>query len=303
MFPRPIPQLSCASGEQRRKPRGQKAFNLRGACMHITEWARVGCAYLAATALLLQPSGVMLAQDAPGSQRDQVNKYYIHPDHEPHLSQAEMIQLLQKHVKYVFVLFQENRSFDSYFGTFPGANGLFSQPASQTPGFYQPIMNVDGSMSVISPFRIGPDQYAADTDDVDHAHINMIEKMNVVSGKALMDRFALEEEKKYITPGAKTPSLMAKQFGELTMAYEDCDTIPYLWNYADRFILFDNFFQHTIGPSTPNAIAMIAGETGETQWVKHPDEAVGAKGLPKGVGEPVVGDADPLWGTGENGDA
>ncbi|MGP8025424.1 MAG: alkaline phosphatase family protein [Acidocella sp.] len=223
--------------------------------------------------------------------------------HEPNLTEAQEIALLRKHVKYVFVLFQENRSFDSYFGTFPGANGFYSQPASQTPGFYQPIMNVDGSMGVISPFRIGPDQYAADTDDVDHAHINMAEKMDVVSGKALMDRFALEEEKKYITPGDKTPSLIAKQFGELTMAYEDCDTIPYLWNYADRFILFDNFFQHTIGPSTPNAIAMIAGETGETQWVKHPDEAVGAKGLPKGVGEPVVGDADPLWGTGENGDA
>ncbi|HUM07803.1 MAG TPA: alkaline phosphatase family protein [Acidocella sp.] len=223
--------------------------------------------------------------------------------HEPNLTEAQEIALLRKHVQYVFVLFQENRSFDSYFGTFPGANGLFSQPASQTPGFYQPIMNVDGSMGMISPFRIGPDQYAADTDDVDHAHINMIKKMNVVNGKALMDRFALEEEKKYIAPGDKTPSLMAKQFGELTMAYEDCDTIPYLWNYASRFILFDNFFQNTIGPSTPNAIAMIAGQTGETQWVKHPDEAVGAKGLPKGVGEPVVGDADPLWGSGKNGDA
>src|SRR5271166_3006643 len=127
--------------------------------------------------------------------------------HEPNLSEAQEIALLRKHVKYVFVLFQENRSFDSYFGTFPGANGLFSQPASQTPGFYQPIMNVDGSMGMISPFRIGPDQYAADTDDVDHAHINMAEKMDVASGKALMDRFALAEEKKYITPGGKTPSL------------------------------------------------------------------------------------------------
>ena len=218
---------------------------------------------------------------------------------EPRLSQGQEIALLRRHVKYVFVLFQENRSFDSYFGTFPGANGLFSQPAAQTPGFVQPIENVDGSMATISPFRLGPDQHAADLDDVDHAHINMAEKMDVTNGKAAMDRFALFEEKKYIKKGAALPSLLAKQYGELTMAYEDCDTIPFLWNYADRFVLFDNFFQHTIGPSTPNAIAMIAGQTGETQWVKHPDEADGAKGLAAGAGEPVVSDDDPLWGSAE----
>ncbi|GLR67997.1 acid phosphatase [Acidocella aquatica] len=221
---------------------------------------------------------------------------------EPAISQAQEIALLRKHVKYVFVIFQENRSFDSYFGSFPGANGLFSQAPAATPGFSQPIENVDGSMAMISPFRLGPDQYAADLDDVDHAHINMAEKMDVVNGVARMDHYALDEEKKYIAPGQSLPSLMAKQYGELTMAYEDCNTIPYMWNFASRFVLFDNIFQHTIGPSTPNAIAMIAGQTGETQWVKHPDEAVGAKGLLKGQGEPVVTDDDPLWGTGNAGD-
>jgi phospholipase C len=241
----------------------------------------------------LADSAVVTAQ--PGGP-DAVRQMMV--AHEPALSQAREIALLRAHVKYVFVLFQENRSFDSYFGTFPGANGFYSQPAAATPGLSQPIENVDGSMAMISPFRIGPAQYAADTDDVDHAHINMAEKMDVVNGVAKMDHFALDEEKKYVKPGQKTPTLMAKQFGELDMAYEDCDTIPYLWNFASRFILFDNFFQHTIGPSTPNAIAMIAGETGETQWVKHPNEAIGSKFLPKGVGEPVVSDADPLWGAG-----
>ena len=82
------------------------------------------------------------------------------------------------------------------------------------------------------------------------------------------------------------------------MAYEDCNTVPYLWNYASRFVLFDNFFQHTIGPSSPAAIDLIAAQTGETQWVKHPNEALGSKGLAKGAGEPVVSDNDPVWGSG-----
>ncbi len=256
------------------------------------------CSVIAAASMLQAPLAIAAPVVTPqpgGPAAD--TKYMIATSREPVLSEAREIALLRRHVKYVFILFQENRSFDSYFGTFPGANGLFSQPASQTLGFTQPIENIDGSMATISPFRLGPDQYAADLDDVDHAHIAMAKKMDVVNGQAKMDRFALIEEKKYIKPGDKLPSLAAKQMGELDMAYEDCDTIPFMWNYAARFILFDNFYQHTIGPSTPNAIAMIAGQTGETQWVKHPDEALGTKGLLKGQGEPLVSDDDPLWGS------
>jgi phospholipase C len=81
------------------------------------------------------------------------------------------------------------------------------------------------------------------------------------------------------------------------MAYEDCDTIPFLWNYANRFSLFDNVFQTTIGPSTPNAIAMFAGQTGETQWVLHPANAMVDVGTSPSNGVPVTTDADPLWGS------
>ena len=66
------------------------------------------------------------------------------------------------------------------------------------------------------------------------------------------------------------PTVAQVQKGELVVSHVDCDTAPFLWNYADRFTLFDNFFDTVIGPSTPNAIAMIAGQSGMTQWVKHP---------------------------------
>jgi phospholipase C len=264
--------------------------------MRLKDLVRRSTAFTAAFAMLQAP--VAFADTITNQPGGPAIEQAMIVTSEPPMSQTQEIALLRKKVKYVFVIFQENRSFDSYFGSFPGANGLFSQPASQTLGFTQPIMGVDGKMGTITPFRLGPDQYAADLDDVDHAHINMAEKMHVVDHEAKMDRFALLEEQKYVKKGTTKPTLMARQFGELDMAYEDCDTIPFLWNYAARFVLFDNFFQSTIGPSTPNAIAMIAGETGETQWVKHPDEALGSKGLLKGQGEPVVGDADPLWGAG-----
>ena len=235
---------------------------------------------------------VVIAQPDPAGD---VAAVFRDPAQDAPMDEAALVAALRGKVRYVFVLFQENRSFDHYFGTFPGANGLFSDgPASRsaadTPGFVQPLMGTDGAQGSISPFRIGPAQHAADLDDVDHGHVRMAAKMNLQGLVPRMDRFALVEEAKYAPPGAR-PSAKARQFGELAMAYMDCDTIPFLWSYASRFTLFDNIFQTIIGPSTPNAIAMIAGQSGETQWVKHP----GA-----GLRVPMLDDPIPFWGSGSD---
>jgi len=219
---------------------------------------------------------------------------------EPVLSHDELVALIQKNIKYVFVIYQENRSFDSYFGTFPGANGLFSQPAAQTPGFVQKIVNTDGSTGTISPFRIGPKEpncglvatcYAADTDDIDHSHARTVAKMDVVNGVAQMDQYAVTEELKYSATG--NPSQKAKGYGELSMAYEDCDTIPLLWAYADRFVLFDNVFESMTGPSTPGNLSIMSAQSGQTQYALHPSEGTSAPSLTL----PLLTDNDPFWGS------
>ena len=233
----------------------------------------------------------------PTAGEDPVFATYLRdPASDPAVPPDRLVAALRQHVRYVFVLFQENESFDHYYGSFPGANGLFSdgqhpRAAADTPGFNQPITDIDGSTGSTRPFLIGPAQFAADLDDIDHGHARMAIKMDLPGGTGtpLMDKFALVEEAKYTPPGAKTPTLQAKQYGELAMAYADCDTVPFLWNYAARFTLFDNIFQTTIGPSTPNAIAMIAGQSGETQWVKHPDKI--------GSNIPVIADPIPYWGS------
>jgi phospholipase C len=83
------------------------------------------------------------------------------PSTETHLDTARKIALLRSKVKYVFVLFQENRSFDHYFGTYPGANGLVSTfpgavtsvPANQTSSYTQNIVKstYDSSAAASSP--------------------------------------------------------------------------------------------------------------------------------------------------------
>ena len=228
---------------------------------------------------------------APGPE---AARYVVPARDEPPLSAAQRLALVRAHVKYVFVIYQENRSFDSYFGTWPGADGIYSQPPARTPGFVQPLQLPDGRWTTISPFRIGPAEFAADTDDIDHSHPLMLRKLHVVAGVPRMDRFALTEERKYSPHGA--PSLRALQFGELAMAHEDCDTVPILWHYADRFALFDRIFQTIAGPSTPGNLSIIAAQTGVTQWARHPDQAFKGDGA-KGPGMPVVDDADPFWGS------
>ena len=242
---------------------------------------------------------------------------------EPAYSHAAKLALLQKKVKYVFVLFQENRSFDMHFGTFPGARGLFSQPAAQTPGFRQALVDTDGKVVNISPFLIPQTVtaangktvpiYSADTDSIDHSHTGIDNSLDVVDGVAMNDRYALDEEG-LTTKGGRivslktgvaatsNPTLADKQKGELALAHDDCATVPFLWQFADHFTLFDNMFQTIIGPSTPNAIAMIAGQSGETQWALHPETGSDQSNpvvLATG-GEPVVGDAGPYAGSNDD---
>ena len=201
-------------------------------------------------------------------------------------------KLLRKRIKHVFVLYQENRSFDSYFGTFPGADGLFSQPVGETPGFYQSLVGTDGKPITIHPFRIGPKEYAADTSDVDHSHDGLVNKMHLVNGKPMMDHYALAEEKRHYK--GDLPTEAAVQYGELTMAYEDGDTVPFLWRWADRSVLCDHIFQTISGPSTPGNLTIIAAQTGISQAIQHPNQASTTS---KGPGVPVVNDANPFWGS------
>jgi phospholipase C len=233
---------------------------------------------------------------------------------EPAISPDEKWKLIRSKIKYVFVLFQENRSFDFYFGSYPGADGIYEgaegpYPLGQVAGFTQLIVNTDGSIGVITPFKIPATVtdsagktvplYPADIASVNHSHTAIARKLALDSnGLAQNSEYALTEEGATLINGvpSMTPTLERKQFGELVMSHVDCDTAPFLWRYADRFTLFDHFMDTIIGPSTPNAIAMISGQSGETQWMLHPDAATTGGQGKSGI-VPVVDDPAPYWGS------
>ncbi len=294
------------------------------------QWCKTTCAFLT-TLGFMQPSAMFAAETTAAAtpiikvgprSSDLVATHIVNPAAEPKLTPAAKLALIQQKIKYVFVLFQENRSFDQHFGTFPGADGLFS--AGTKPGFTQKIVTSTGAVTTISPFKV-PDSvvntagttvplYPADTDSVDHSHAGIVNSIDYSGGTTLNDRYALNEEG--LTTDSKgnivsrstgaplsslsPPSEAAVQKGELVMSHLDCDTIPFLWQYADRFAFFDNFHMTITGPSTPNAIAMIAGQSGLTQWALHPGESAkntAGTTLASSGGEPVTADPGPFAGS------
>jgi phospholipase C len=265
---------------------------------------------LLGTLALLANTTVSFAQDEWPRDDWQHHDGFRHDDGQRHdgddrdrdddgLSLREKVELLRRKVKYVFVIYHENESFDHYFGTFPGANGLFSAPhggtpANATPSFAQKYLDTSLKTVTISPFlmpqavqtaggQIVP-IYPADLISVDHSHQGMSNSLHVdpVTGIAANDRYAMDQEglttdasgnivtKTDVPPTAI--SLAQKQKAETDVSHIDCDTIPFMWHWAKNFALFDNFRQSIVGPSTPNAIALIAGQSGQTQWALHNSE-------------------------------
>ncbi len=223
-----------------------------------------------------------LVTTQPDPQTD-VAPYFV-ADSDPRWSSADWsaadIAALREKIKYVFVIFNENRSFDHEYGTFPGVERpLFRRPETTVAGGHAGLhpdlpRQVTGKTVTVQPFLVGPAQNASFKDSTDHSHKGLAAKIDVADeGRrptAKMDKFAEVEWRRYASTGGEKGEKQGTQFARLVMAHVDCDTIPFFWRYASRFTIFDNIFATEDTPSTPNAVAMIAGQSGETQWVKHP---------------------------------
>lgn len=184
-------------------------------------------------------------------------------------------------IKHVVVIFQENVSFDHYFGTYPHAvknlNGTqyFSRPSDDTPR----VNNLESSglltnnPNVANPFRI--DRSVPNTCDQDHGYGD--EQYAFHSG--LMDRFN--------KISCNDPKLGVNS----AMGYYDGNTVTALWNYARHFAMSDNSFGTTFGPSTPGLLNLVAGTTFKGT-ITNGKSANGniAGGFTSGA---VIGDPDP----------
>lgn len=157
-------------------------------------------------------------------------------------------------IKHVVVIFDENISFDHYFGTYPhatNADGTPFQPKRNTPrvnGLSPALLKHNPNL--YNPKRLAPTQ--AMTCDQNHNYKNEQQAYN--GGK--VDKFVEHTETDKCTG---QPIL----FGEpgLVMDYYDGNTVTALWNYAQNFAMSDNSYNSVYGPSSPGAINLVSGQT------------------------------------------
>lgn len=238
--------------------------------------AGAGAALLGVVALV--GAGVLAGSPASAS----ANGYGDHGDHS-----AQTVTP----IKHLVVIFDENISFDHYFGTYPNAANTDGTPFTAAPR--TPTANTLASSGTLTsnpnlypPKRLTPAQ--AVTCDQNHSYA--AEQAAVDAGK--MDMFVQKTSTDTCTGAYGAPGLV--------MDYYDGNTVTGLWNYAQNYAMSDNNWDTGFGPSTPGALNLVSGQThGGTAYnpktgavlpvstaVQSPNAA--------GVGT-VIGDPDPAY--------
>lgn len=136
----------------------------------------------------------------------------------------------QTPIKHFVVIMQENHTFDNYFGTYPGANGF-------PDGTKMPVDPKNPDAGYVEPWHIGNSTIT----DLNHNESTFREQFN--DGK--MDGFVSALNRR-------------KQDGKIAMGYYDDRDIPYYWNLADRYVLFDRFFSSAKDGSFSNHMYWVA---------------------------------------------
>jgi phospholipase C len=206
----------------------------------------------------------------------------------------------QQPIRHLVVIFQENISFDHYFGTYPNATNPQGEPSFRAlPGTPtvnglsgalltdNPNLNPANLTGAINPFRL--DRAQAATADQDHNY--MPEQQAFHAG--LMDLFPLSVGTAGLENGESGPPQTATT--GLTMGYYDGNTVTAMWNYAQRFALNDNSYGTTFGPSTTGALNLISGQTnGAVNFLPSSGPANNSALVSDGNGGYTdIGDADP----------
>jgi phospholipase C len=134
-------------------------------------------------------------------------------------------------IRHLVVLMQENHSFDNYFGTYPGAEGIPRATCMRISSRH--------AAPCVRPFRLG------NRAGLDVPHDGGTHRAQAAGGR--MDGFITAVSERGQRPEAAV------------MGHYDARDIPFYWNVARRYVLFDRWFAASRGGSVPNRRAWVAG--------------------------------------------
>jgi phospholipase C len=148
-------------------------------------------------------------------------------------------------IKHVVVIMQENRSFDSYFGTFPGADGIPMSHGVPT------VCNPD-------PARDRCQRPYHDRADVNAGGLHDANASTADVDGGLMDGFIREAESgSPLCASPDDPSCRTRVKPDV-MGYHDGRDIPNYWTYAKDFVLQDHMHEPNASWSLPAHLFMVS---------------------------------------------
>jgi phospholipase C len=196
-------------------------------------------------------------------------------------------------IKHVVVLFDENVSFDHYFGTYPNATNTDGSPFHAKRGTPE-INGLTKKLLTKNPNSFNPQRLSSSealTCDQNHSYA----PEEMASDGGSMDMFVQNTS---VDTCTGQPIL----FGQpgLSMDYYDGNTVTALWNYAQNYAMSDNNYDSDFGPSTIGALNLVSGNDGGGYAIDpttgQPIEDPGSVGSldRHGVGT-IYGDLDPAY--------
>lgn len=151
-------------------------------------------------------------------------------------------------IDHVVFVMQENRSFDHYFGTYPGVRGFNDHPSGSYGDFAQPYPENTTALptGVLLPFHLDTSTgIGACTTDLTHDWLPQHLSWN---GGA-MDGFVSTHTMEQYDGSA----------GLLTMGYYERSDLPYHFALADAFTICDGYHCSVLGPTHPNRLMALTG--------------------------------------------
>jgi len=166
---------------------------------------------------------------------------------------------VRTNIKHLFIIFQENRSFDHYFGTYPGADGI---PLNPDGGFAVCVKDPSLDGGCQRPFHDNRDVNSGGP----HGHANAVADID----DGGMDGFVIEQETGLTGCGNPTNPACSGVLKDV-MGYHDRREIPNYWAYADQYVLLDHQFESDSSWSLPAHLYMVS------QWSALCVDAQGAQ--------------------------
>lgn len=179
---------------------------------------------------------------------------------------ADLLAAARSKITHVVVIMQENRSFDSYFGTFPGADGIPMQNGVPTVCVPDPTTN-----TCVRPFHDPSDR----NEGGPHSQSNATADIN--GGK--MDGFVGQQHsgRKRTCKGPDDPTCQRATSGAPdVMGYHDAREIPNYWAYAKTFTLQDHMFEPNASWSLPSHLFMMSEWSARCATASDPMSCVDA---------------------------